>query len=406
MYATRGWRSARLVGAMTGKAARRPPVPELLLAGATVLACSAFLLSSELLARRLDPHYLDRARGAEVYSARYGWKLRPGFAALLHDVPTTVNARGYRGPLHPYEKTPGKTRLLMLGDSVAFGFRVRDFETFSYLLEHRSDRYEVVNLGVEGYGTDQELLVLEEEGLRYHPDVVVLNVCIANDPLDNFLPSWWYWRPKPHFTWDGRRLVLHEDQRLSPPRRAIQWLADESHVLNRLRELLPFASDPSLFPPVRGEWRPFNRHAANELTVRIACRVRDVARRGAADFLVLLHPDKVTFLHRSPVATMLGSALRNEGIRVEDLLETYQAAGLSYDQVAIDGQGHPTPLGHHFIAEEIERLLAAPRAGPSANPRTDRSVAGAASGSGVAAAEGHQRPGCQHPLHRVTCQAS
>jgi hypothetical protein len=362
VYAIRGWDSAPAADAMKAKGvARRLGVPELLLAAVTIVASIAVLVVTELLARWFDPHYLDRVRGAEVYSERYGWKLRPGFAALLHEVPTTVNARGYRGPLHLYEKTPGKNRLLMLGDSVAFGFGVRDFETFPFLLELRSDRYEVVNLSVEGYGTDQELLVLEQEGLRYHPDVVVLNICVANDPLDNFLPRWWYWRPKPHFTWDGRRLVRHDDDlQLSQPLRAIQWLADESHVLNRLRELLPLASDPSPFPPVREEQQRFNRRAANELTIRIACEVRDVARRGGAELLVLLHPDEPTFEHRSPVAARLGSGLWERGIRVQDLAETYRAAGLSYAQVAMDGQGHLTPLGHHFVAEEIETLLAAP----------------------------------------------
>jgi hypothetical protein len=338
--------------------ARRLRVPELLLATTTIVACAAVLVVVELLARRLDPHYLDRTRGSEVYSQCYGWTPRPGFAALLHDVPTTVNARGYRGTLHPYEKTPGKIRLLMLGDSIAFGSRVRDFETFSFLLEERSDRYEVVNLAVEGYGTDQELLVLEQEGLRYHPDVVVLNVCVANDPEDNFEPDQ---RPKPWFTWDGRRLVLHdEDLRLSPARRAIQWLADESHVVNRLRALLPLAPASSSFPPVRGKRRPFNRHVANELTVQLVCQIHDVARRGGAELLVLLHPDELTFEHGSRVAAHLDSALRDRGIRFEDLAETYRAAGLSYAQVALDGQGHLTPLGHHFVADEIENLLAAP----------------------------------------------
>ncbi len=345
--------------------ARRLPVRELLLAAATVAACTALLVVAELAARRLDPHYLDRTRGSEVFSERYGWKLRPGFAGLLHDVPTTVNASGYRGALHPYQRTPGKTRLLMLGDSITFGSWARDYDTFSYLLEHRSDRYEVVNLAVEGYGTDQELLVLEDAGPRYRPDVVVLNVCIANDPLDNLLPRWWYWRPKPHFSWDGRRLVLHDEElRLSPARRAIQWLADESHLLNRLRELLPFASEPSLFPPVprqEGERQRFDRHAANELTARIVFRVSDVARRGGEDLLVLLHPDKPTFEGTSKVAPKLAAALREQGIWVEDLAEFYRGAGLSHKQVAIDWQGHLTPLGHHFVAEEIESLLAARR---------------------------------------------
>jgi len=101
--------------------ARRQRAPELLLAAVTVLAFAAVLVVAELLSRRLDPHYLDRVRGPEVYSDRYGWRLRAGFVGRLHNLPTTVNARGYRGALHPYDRTPGKTRLLMLGDSITFG---------------------------------------------------------------------------------------------------------------------------------------------------------------------------------------------------------------------------------------------------------------------------------------------
>jgi hypothetical protein len=269
----------------------------------------------------------------------------------------------------------------MLGDSVTFGSWVRDHETFSFLLEDRSNRYEVVNLAVEGYGTDQELLVLEDEGLRYRPDVVILNICIANDPLDNFMPNWFYWRPKPHFSWDGRLLVLHEDDlRLSAFRRAVQWLADESHVVNRLGALLlPRPSEPITFPPVRSNGRAFNRHAANELTVRLACEVRDVARRNGADLLVLLHPDRPTFERESQVAETLGAALRAEGIRVDDLAERYRSAKFSYEQIALDGQGHLTPLGHHVVAEEIEMLLApSPLSQPARQPPIQLAGASAA----------------------------
>ncbi len=183
--------------------------------------------------------------------------------------------------------------------------------------------------------------------------MVIHNICIANDPGDNLLV--WTWRPKPHFTWDGRRLELHDHEvRLSAARRALQWLADESHVFNRVRELV-FGSDS--LPVPQPKELPFDRHAANELTVRIACRVRDVARRGGADLLVLIHPDRFTFEHLSPLSIHIASALRENGIRVQDLAETYWAARLSYEQVALDGQGHLTPLAHHLVAEEIETLL-------------------------------------------------
>ena len=44
---------------------------------------------------------------------------------------------------------------------------------------------EVLNLGVGGYGTAQQLLTLEEDGLRYRPDLVVLGFFLGNDVQNN-----------------------------------------------------------------------------------------------------------------------------------------------------------------------------------------------------------------------------
>ncbi|MBU1849701.1 MAG: hypothetical protein KKH40_03155, partial [Nanoarchaeota archaeon] len=52
------------------------------------------------------------------------------------------------------------------------------------LNENKLD-YEVINLGVSGYGTDQELILLQKEGLKYNPDVVILGFYLENDKPDN-----------------------------------------------------------------------------------------------------------------------------------------------------------------------------------------------------------------------------
>src|SRR5262245_58075565 len=122
--------------------------------------------------------------GVYRYSERYGWEPRPGFAAKIEGSQVTINTLGYRGRPYPPEKDPRRRRVVMLGDSLTFGFRMGDDAIFPSLLD--GGELKVVNLGVEGYGTDQELLKLEHEGLGYHPDVVVLNVCIENDLVDNW----------------------------------------------------------------------------------------------------------------------------------------------------------------------------------------------------------------------------
>jgi hypothetical protein len=85
------------------------------------------------------------------------------------------NSNGLRGNTeYEYRRTAGKQRIVVLGDSFTFGSEVSDAETYVHNLESALPNTEVLNLGVQGYGQDQMLLYLEEEGVKYHPDVVIL----------------------------------------------------------------------------------------------------------------------------------------------------------------------------------------------------------------------------------------
>jgi len=78
--------------------------------------------------------------------------------------------------------------VLSLGDSHTEGYEVRQEATFSAVLEHFLNAHnvhgEVLNAGVSGFSTAEELAFLENEGYRYEPDVVVL-AFYANDFVDN-----------------------------------------------------------------------------------------------------------------------------------------------------------------------------------------------------------------------------
>jgi GDSL-like lipase/acylhydrolase family protein len=335
----------------------RRPSPEALLALAAVAAVAFGLVGLELLLRLLDPRYLDR-QGPTVYSETYGWAPRPGFAWLLHDIPTHVNAKSYRGPEHTLAKPPGRTRVVVLGDSIAFGARATDDQTFSALLQSRGERYDVVNLAVEGYGTDQELLRLEHEGLAYHPDVVILSFCLTNDVLNNSLhaDSEDARVPKPYFTWDEGTLVLHDEHvKLSKLRRMAQWLEDESQVFRRAAALLPARTAEAESHPETAV--RLKRLPAEDLTFRLIRRIHEVTLEAKARFLVVLHPDEPAYRRRSPLLQSFCWTPLLEGIPVVDLGDRYRAEGAKFDDIAVDYQGHLTPLGHRLTALEIEALL-------------------------------------------------
>ena len=142
------------------------------------------------------------------YHPTRGWALRPN----LRDVPAfggktlSSNSRGLRGAReYALDKPPGLNRIVVLGDSFTFGEDVGDDEAWPRRLEELMPGTEVLNLGVHGYGHDQMLLYLREEGLKYHPDVVVVGF-LPDDMERNVVAFRDY--AKPRFVLQGGRLAL------------------------------------------------------------------------------------------------------------------------------------------------------------------------------------------------------
>lgn len=99
------------------------------------------------------------------------------------------NSKGLRDYEYPYEKGRGVYRILCLGDSFTEAIQVPLEKTFVKILEKRLNskekRIEVINAGVEAYGTTNEYLFLMNEGLKYQPDMVLLCFYIGNDVFNN-----------------------------------------------------------------------------------------------------------------------------------------------------------------------------------------------------------------------------
>lgn len=143
-----------------------------------------------------EPIYLqepghERTGHKYLYDPELGWRNIPNWSATTNGYPLTINSQGLRGREYPYQKSKGTKRILVLGDSFAWGYGVADGAIFTDTLEDllnessSSIAYEVINTGVSGWGTDQELLFLQQEGFDYSPDVVVLAFFIVNDIQNN-----------------------------------------------------------------------------------------------------------------------------------------------------------------------------------------------------------------------------
>jgi hypothetical protein len=142
--------------------------------------------------------YIDNAILYERSPARL-YKLRPGVDAVVgrRHIHIRINTQGQRDDVdRPTVKPPGLYRAVVVGDSFTFGGKTQLEQTFSRDLERKlqqldgSRRYEVINLAVPGYNTQQEMLSLREEGLAYRPDLVIVNF-VLNDagPMAQLVPD-------------------------------------------------------------------------------------------------------------------------------------------------------------------------------------------------------------------------
>jgi hypothetical protein len=151
-----------------------------------------------------------------VYSPTLGWTMRPNLKdkTVYRNKTLSTNSRGLRGQVnYAYEKPADKTRILILGDSFTFGDEVSDAQTYPSYLQQSMPEAEVINFGITGYGHDQMLIYLKEEGIKYNPDIVILGF-VHHDNFRNTLEFKDYAKPK--FELAGDRLNLTNTPVLPP----------------------------------------------------------------------------------------------------------------------------------------------------------------------------------------------
>src|SRR6185369_1239155 len=162
------------------------------------------------------------------------WVHQPGqqgiFVTPQFRTSVRINEKGLRDRSHSYSSQNNSPRVLVLGDSFAWGYGVEESNRFSQLLEKSMD-VEVINAGVSGYSTDQELLWYQNEGTKYETNLVILQLA-GNDVGDNTqeLVSNIYYKPK--FALENGKLVLTNNPvpKTSPRGRFIYSISQHSSL--------------------------------------------------------------------------------------------------------------------------------------------------------------------------------
>jgi len=172
------------------------------------------LLLAEIVLRAIGFSYPNLYRS----DLNTGVALRPGAEGWWREEGESyvrINANGMRDDRYiEVEKPAGVYRIAVLGDSYAEALQVDVGKTFWRQLEQKlmncgyagAKQIEVLNFGVSGFSTAQELLALRHRVKPFNPDLVLLAFLSGNDVRDNnraIAGSY----PRPYFQLVDGRLV-------------------------------------------------------------------------------------------------------------------------------------------------------------------------------------------------------
>ncbi len=345
------------------------------LVGRLVLAATAVALTiamAELGARVLVPAWTPKngARNYWRYDERLGWvhqqKVDATHAHRDFEVRLKTNAHGFRDDPIAVERTPGRKRMLLLGDSFAFGYGVEQDEALSEILEARHPEWEVVNTAVAGWGTDQQLLFYRDRGRAFSPDVVLL-MFHPNDLADN-AGRMRYGYYKPHFVLEQDELVLTGTpvRELSREQKIDRYLNQRTFFLTRLWEIPDRIEDwlerPAPEPKIRlaslgdppavsaGPPQDVERNGGVVLTRRLVRELADEVAASGARFAVVSvpGPDRRSQETLAPLLAELGVPY----LALDEAFATWPR-----DSIKFAHDPHWNPKGQVVAADATEQFL-------------------------------------------------
>ena len=306
----------------------------------------------EITLRKFDPTGLDayftgvrRYFSNMVTNPDYAYIHKTHYTDHLSGADITINKHGLRSPEIDMKKKDGTKRVMIMGDSVVFGWGVEQDSIFPIRLQKMLDKsgpeYEVIAAGVGSWNTRTEYEYFRSAGIEFDPDVLVL-VIVAND-ID----------PKP----DGRTDISHDrlfayTKRTGTPAHGLGDFARDlktsrSKLLQHIRYILTRRK-------VNKTTKQFDDHSPQWEDAQIAlekliglCKENDIA------FVACIYgyDDMVG----SPPLSYYDRRLKQLAVPVVTLPKAI-FTDRQYHNSIVDR--HPNAAGHKLIADELFAAIA------------------------------------------------
>ena len=308
-----------------------------------------------------------------VLDAQLGWRHAPGLEKVFANEDgkgclVVTNEFGNRGPAHGPERRPGTYRILVLGDSFTEGVHVGEEELFTALLEQDDPVLEVVNAGVGGYGTVQELLFLREEGRKFDPDLVI-KMFYGNDLSDNCMSFSPGLGPRPYARIENGQVSIVEDYtddeylEFCPPVPFASFLLRHSYLFYALNErVYQKVWAEELREKHLAKLRSVPDPVRLEIYFALLTRMCDmlVADNTAFAVALIATRDEVQDGHAAYHAEIQRFCVQ-QGIPVLSLLPAMVESRANSRRPFFEHDIHWTAEGHRVAANDLRRLISQQR---------------------------------------------
>lgn len=315
-----------------------------------------------------EPPY-ERVDGiGHAFKPGYEGTMYKGISSGGREVPVSINSLGMRGPDIPAEKPPGTKRVLVVGDSFAFGYLLPNEDSMPALLEGLLDQkglgdVQVINGGVPGFGIVNAAGLVEQRGLTLAPDVLVL-AASPGDIADAGVRT-------DHDAGGGgsrvkiSRAALFKLVRTSAIMTFMQYLGFQGvHMMDPKLSLQSGLHAKVPPPSIQEAW---NRYA------RPFGELAKLARERDLPLVLLAYPGELELFSDNTTVRDRWKALAAEnGVTFVDVLPALKERRL--DDLYLPADGHPSKDGNQIVAEKLAETIGPMLQGAQRTPPSEPGV--------------------------------
>ena len=275
------------------------------------------------------------------------WSDRP-YAYFLAERP----AGDKSGILPP--KAPNTFRVGVVGDSFTFGPHLQVEDTFPKRMETwlnlnpQAPKVEVLNRGVSGFSTFDEIALAERVIIQEQADLLVLEVTL-NDALLHPLDQ------KTRHELFG---ASYQKWRIFQLWSSLGYLAGRLHATATYHRYIDYHRRPF-----------FERETQERFKTGIRTMAELAKRRGVPMVAIIFPLFDFPFNAKYPfvdVHQLVGRVLTEYGVSYVDLQHAYDGVPHQHLQVIPGGDSHPNEIAHRIAAERLLAFLASKKLLPEA----------------------------------------